>query len=79
MASKFRIVDVDAHYTDDPRDLWKYMEEPWATRIRDWSGRYYTLPGGAASADSLMGGRVQVHQHKAKDELEHQGILRIKI
>jgi predicted TIM-barrel fold metal-dependent hydrolase len=74
MASKYRIVDVDAHYTDDPRELWKYMEEPWATRIRDWSGKYYAPPGGAATGDSMMGGRVQTHKHKKGLVKEHQGI-----
>ena len=45
MASKYRIVDVDAHYQDDPRPLHKYMEEPWKARIRDWSGKYYRPVG----------------------------------
>jgi predicted TIM-barrel fold metal-dependent hydrolase len=74
MGSKFRIVDVDAHYTDDPRGLWEYMDEPWATRIRDWSGKYYTIPGGAASGDSMMGGRIQTHRHKKGVENQHHGI-----
>lgn len=74
MVSKFRIADIDAHYTDDPRGLWKYMEEPWATRIKDWSGKYYAPPGGASSGDSLMGGRVQTHKHKKGIGMEHQGI-----
>lgn len=74
MSSKFKIVDVDAHYTDDPRDLWEYLEEPWRTRIKDWSGDYYTMPGGAASGDSMMGGRVQTHWHKKGVNEKDHGI-----
>jgi hypothetical protein len=74
VASKFKIADIDAHYTDDPRGLWKYMEEPWASRIRDWSGRYFAPPGGASTGDSLMGGRVQTDKYKKRIGKEHQGI-----
>jgi predicted TIM-barrel fold metal-dependent hydrolase len=64
MASKYRIVDVDAHYQDDPRPLHKYMEEPWRTRIRDWSGKYYRPVGGGVIHDAMLGGRVRVGKHK---------------
>jgi predicted TIM-barrel fold metal-dependent hydrolase len=64
MASKYRIVDVDAHYHDDPRAVHKYLEEPWKSRIRDWSGKYYLPTSGGSIGDPLMGGRIRIGKHK---------------
>jgi uncharacterized protein len=53
------VVDVDAHYYESPRSFAKYLDEPWKTRIANWSGQNYT-PGndGPGSNDTGMGGRI---------------------
>lgn len=73
LTKKYRIVDVDAHYIDDPRGLWKYLDEPWRTRIRDWGGKYYHPANGGLVSDSTMGGRFKPN-YLTKQLNEEQGI-----
>lgn len=53
------VVDVDAHYYENIRAFAKYLDEPWQTRIRNWSTEYYLPVGGMSrTTDAHLQGRT---------------------
>jgi hypothetical protein len=57
------VIDVDAHYYEQPRAWAHYFDEPWRSKIANWSAEYYApIEGIGRTTDSHLQGRID-HDH----------------
>lgn len=57
------VIDVDAHYYEQPRAWAQYFDEPWRTKIANWSAEYYApIEAIGRTTDSHLQGRID-HDH----------------
>lgn len=55
--SRQRIVDADAHFFDPVGEFYKYIDDPWKTRLKGRSDSGQLLPG--STGDRFMAGRIK--------------------
>jgi predicted TIM-barrel fold metal-dependent hydrolase len=57
------VIDLDAHYYEQPREWARFLDEPWRTRIAAWSADYYApIEALGRTADAHLQGRIDHDQ-----------------
>jgi predicted TIM-barrel fold metal-dependent hydrolase len=58
-AKKHFVVDIDAHYYENPRSFAQYLDEAWKRRIETWSSQFFASESAkSGSANAGSGGRI---------------------
>jgi uncharacterized protein len=69
-----KIVDVDAHYMEDIRAFSDYLEDPYRTRIKGWSGKYHLPLAPGQQYDVMLHGHVRREPTDERDLGETFGL-----
>lgn len=68
------VIDVDAHYYEQPRQWARYFDEPWRTKIAAWSSEYYApIEAIGRTTDSHLQGRIDHDRLPGLPELREPG------